>query len=149
MYTVAEIMTTDLHTVGADTTLSDARDKMTELGIRHLPVVDDKGELVGLISQRDVLAAMDSDLYRIDESQTTEREDWVCVADFMTTRITTVDEHASARSAARHLERRKYDCLPVVTDGKLVGIVTDTDFVGLAINLLEQIEAAEPEPLDP
>ena len=50
----------------------------------------------------------------------------------------------SLRQAALFLERHKIGCLPVVTNGKLKGIITDTDFVGVAINLLEQIEDTEP-----
>ena len=46
--------------------------------------------------------------------------------------------------AARFLEKHKIGCLPVLDDGKLVGIITDTDFVAVAINLLEQLEETEP-----
>lgn len=46
------------------------------------------------------------------------------------------------RQAALFLEKHKIGCLPVVTGGTLQGIITDTDFVGVAINLLEQIETA-------
>lgn len=60
------------------------------------------------------------------------------------TGVATVDERASLRQAALFLEQHKIGCLPVVSDGKLRGIITDTDFVGVAINLLEQLEEAEP-----
>ena len=62
----------------------------------------------------------------------------------MVRNVISVDMHASLRQAALFLEKHRIGCLPVVTDGDLHGIVTDTDFVGVAINLLEQIEAAEP-----
>ncbi|MDH3338783.1 MAG: CBS domain-containing protein, partial [Gammaproteobacteria bacterium] len=68
----------------------------------------------------------------------------ILVKDVMVTDLATVDEHASLRQAALFLEKHKIGCLPVVTDGKLRGIITDTDFVGVAINLLEQIEDTEP-----
>jgi CBS domain-containing protein len=51
------------------------------------------------------------------------------------------------REAALYLQRHKYGCLPVVNDGKLKGIVTDSDFVAVAINLLEQWELSQPEEL--
>jgi CBS domain-containing protein len=62
----------------------------------------------------------------------------------MVTDIATIDEHASLRQAALFLEKHMIGCLPVVTNGKLTGIITDSDFVAVAINLLEQIEEAEP-----
>ena len=62
----------------------------------------------------------------------------------MITDVATVDEHASLRKAALFLEKHRIGCLPVVTDGELRGIITDTDFVGVAINLLELIEETEP-----
>ena len=58
--------------------------------------------------------------------------------------VATVDEHASLRQAALFLEKHRIGCLPVVTDGRLKGIITETDFVAVAVNLLEQIEENEP-----
>jgi CBS domain-containing protein len=62
----------------------------------------------------------------------------------MVTEVATVDEHASLRQAALFLEKHGIGCLPVVTGDKLRGIITDTDFVGVAINLLELLEETEP-----
>ena len=62
----------------------------------------------------------------------------------MVTDVATVDVHASLRQAALFLEKHRIGCLPVMTEGKLTGIITDTDFVAVAINLLEQIEETEP-----
>ena len=45
------------------------------------------------------------------------------------------------------LEKHRIGCLPIVTEGKLVGIITDTDFIAVAINLLEQLEELEPVPI--
>ena len=58
--------------------------------------------------------------------------------------IATIDERASLRQAALYIEKHRIGCLPVVTDGKLRGIITDTDFVAVAINLLELLEETEP-----
>ena len=63
----------------------------------------------------------------------------------MVTDVATVDEHASLRQAALFLEKHRIGCLPVVTDGELKGIITDTDFVAVAINLLEQLEEEDLE----
>jgi CBS domain-containing membrane protein len=60
-------------------------------------------------------------------------------------RVPTTDESASLRGTALHLLEHKLGCLPVVSDGKLAGIITDSGFVTVAINLIEQLELSEPE----
>ena len=135
------IMSTNLKIVSPDDTLATVRTIMHDNRIHHVPVVNDEEELVGLVSLTDVLAATDS-ILRDDESRLHARE--IRVADIMVRDVATIDEHASLRQAALFLEKHQIGCLPVVTDGDLRGIVTDTDFVGVAINLLEQIEESEP-----
>jgi CBS-domain-containing membrane protein len=66
----------------------------------------------------------------------------------MSTPVQTADESASLRGAALHLLKNKVGCLPVLRKGKLVGIITDSDFVAIAVNLMEQLEAAEPDEED-
>ncbi len=142
MISIDEIMTTDLVTLTADDSLATAMKVMGERGIRHLPIVTDDGELHGLVTQSDVLAASASNL----SGQVAERKpSEIRIGEFMTRDVATVDERASLRQAAIFLQKHKYGCLPIVTDGELHGIVTDTDFVGVAINLLEQLELTEPE----
>ena len=142
MFSLDTIMTTDLVTVPPSATLADARALMQEHRIHHLPVVDGKGRLVGLLTLSNVLAATDSVLRDFDSR--IHAED-VSVRDVMVTDVATVDEHAGLRQAALFLEKHRIGCLPVVTDGKLKGIITDTDFVAIAINLLEQLEDSESE----
>jgi CBS domain-containing protein len=114
---------------------------MHEHRIHHLPVVDNDGSLVGLLSLTDLLAATDSKL-RNEDSRIHAAD--ICINEVMVTDIATVSPQASLRQAALFLEKHKIGCLPIVADGKLRGIITDTDFVGVAINLLEQLEDAEP-----
>ena len=142
MISIDEIMVTDLVTLTADDSLATAMQVMGEKGIRHLPIVTGDGKLHGLVTQSDVLAASASNL----SGQVTERKpSEIRIGEFMTRDVATVDERANLRQAAIFLQRHKYGCLPIVTDGELRGIVTDTDFVGVAINLLEQLELTEPE----
>jgi CBS domain-containing membrane protein len=110
--------------------------------IHHLPVVDDNNTLIGLVTLTNLLAATDSVLRDPDNS--IHPED-VIVKDIMVTDVATVDEHASLRQAALFLEKHRIGCLPIVTDGMLKGIITETDFVAVAINLLEQLEDSEPD----
>ncbi len=142
MFDLEGIMATELITVHPSSSLYHAGKLMQEHRIRHLPVVDEDNRLVGLLTQSDVLAASDSILKDRDSQLEVAH---FPVEDAMVTEIDTVPSHASLRQAALYLERHKIGCLPVVDDGKLVGIVTDTDFVGVAINLLEQLESFEPE----
>jgi len=140
MISVSEFMTVDLFTLKPHDTLESASQLMREQRIRHVPIVNDKGVLVGLVTLSDVLATSDSTLRDV-----ADRADTSCVtlADIMTSDVITVDEHASLRQCARFLEEHKISCLPVVTRGKLRGIITDTDFVAVAINLIEQMEQIE------
>jgi CBS domain-containing protein len=143
MMSLDVLMSTDLITATPDDSLATVRTLMHENRIHHVPVVNEREQLVGLVTMTDVLAATDS-ILRDAESRLNAAD--IRVDDIMVRDIATVDEHASLRQAALFLEKHRIGCLPVVTDGKLRGIVTDSDFVAVAINLLEQIE--ETEPLD-
>ena len=135
------IMSTDLKTVAPEDTLATVRRVMHDNRIHHVPVIDEEENLVGLVTLTDVLAATDS-ILRDDKSRLHAKE--IKVGDIMVRDVATIDEHASLRQAALFIEKHQIGCLPVVTDGNLRGIVTDSDFVSVAINLLEQIEEAEP-----
>lgn len=140
-FSIAEIMTAEPETLSVDDSLETAREMMSQRGFRHIPIVDDTGALAGLVTQSDVLAASASNLG--DDADRPASE--VRIGEFMTRDVAAVDERAELREAAIYLQRHKYGCLPVVTDGQLRGIVTDSDFVGVAINLLEQLELNEPD----
>ncbi len=141
MFSIDAIMSTDLITLSPGATLAEARELMHKNQIHHLPIVDDGGELIGLVTLTNVLAATDSFL-REDQSRIHASE--IGIKDVMVTDVATVDREAGLRSAALFLEKHRIGCLPVMDDGKMCGIITDTDFVAVAINLLEQLEAAEP-----
>lgn len=144
MLSVAEIMTAQPYTLGPDDSLAKARELMAEHHIRHIPVVSGDGCLVGVVTQRDVLAAADSNVLP-DQAAHEAEERYVALSSVMTSPVQTVDEGASLRGTAMHLQQNKMGCLPVVNDDRLVGIITDSDFVAIAIHLMEQLEAAEPE----
>ena len=143
MFSIDAIMSTDLITLRPESTVADARGLMQSNRIHHLPVIEGEDNLVGLVTLTNVLAATDSFLRDPDNRiHATDLQ----VKDIMVTDIATIDEHASLRQAAMFIEKHQIGCLPIVTDGRLRGIITDTDFVGVAINLLELAE--ETEPLD-
>jgi CBS domain-containing membrane protein len=139
MLEISDIMTPreGLVIVAPDWSLDDVRRVLAEHAIRHLPVLDDSDHLVGLVSLTDVLLAGSDGQRRVE--------------DIMVRNIDTVDERSNVRHAALLMFRRKRSCLPVTRDGNLRGIVTDSDFLEVAIALMEQMETVEPEPgeLDP
>ena len=141
MFSIEAIMSTNLITVSPSATLAEARSLMHENRIHHIPVVEGD-KLVGLITLTNVLAATDSFL-RDDKSRIHANE--IGIKDAMVTDVATVDINASLRHAALFLEKHKIGCLPVLDEDKLIGIITDTDFVAVAINLLEQLEETEPD----
>ncbi len=150
MLSVDEIMTREPHTLGPDNTLVDAAQLMHEHNIRHIPIVDSDGGVVGLVSHRDVLAASDSTLLRSDAIEESDdgKERYVALSSVMSTPVETTDEHASLLGAAITLRQHRMGCLPITSDGKLVGIISDSDFLEVAIVLLEQIEESDPEEVD-
>ena len=133
MLDVREIMTPrrSLVIIGPDATVDEARRTMAAHAIRHLPVLDDQGRLIGLVSQTDVLVASSRGNGKVSE--------------IMVREIDTVDERSNVRHAALLMFRRKRSCLPVTRDGQLRGIVTDSDYLGVAIAMMEQLESVEPE----
>jgi CBS domain-containing protein len=141
MFSIEAIMSTDLITLPPTANLAEARTLMQSNRVHHLPIVTDDMELVGLVTLTNLLAGTDSVLRDPDNRIHAEN---ICVKEVMVTDLATVDEQGSLRQAALFLEKHNIGCLPVVTDGKLRGIITDTDFVAVAINLLEQMESSEP-----
>lgn len=145
MFDIDAIMTTDVITISPGASLADARELMHKHRIHHLPVVDADSGLVGLVTLTDVLAASDSSL-RNPDSRIHATD--ITLSEAMVSDVVTVSSAASLRQAALFIEKHKIGCLPVVDDGKLKGIITDSDFVAVAINLLEQLEETEPDDLD-
>lgn len=141
MFSIEAIMSTNLITVAPSATLAEARTLMHDNRIHHVPVVDDE-KLVGLITLTNVLAATDSFLR---DPQNRIHANDIRIEDAMVRDVATVDLHASLRQAALFIEKHKIGCLPVMDKEKLVGIITDTDFVAVAINLLELLEETEPD----
>ena len=136
---VRDLMTTDVITVDEGDDLDLAQSEMSLARIRHLPVVR-KGRLVGLVTHRDILEAMCSVFADIGGQQQAEFFRSVAVTEIMASRVRTVEPDTDASEAARTLLESKIGCLPVVDDGdRLVGIVTEADFVELSRQLLDKM----------
>ncbi|WP_305814234.1 CBS domain-containing protein [Photobacterium leiognathi] len=143
MFTVADMMTPQPRTLSRNDTLLDAKEMMEKLSIRHIPITDHNNELIGLVSQRDILSAQDSNLKSIIENPLSSTLD-VLLDRSMNTKVMSVDYRAGLKQAALYMQKHKIGCLPVVKEKKLIGIITDSDFVAIAITLIETLEEVDP-----
>jgi CBS domain-containing protein len=126
-------MTRELTTLRRNDKLSLADDLMTMKRVRHLPVLDDESdELVGIVSQRDLFRGALARSLGYGEKAQRRMLDMLVVKDVMTNQVIHTEPGASLAEAARTMLERKIGCLPVLEGGRLVGILTESDFVGLA-----------------
>lgn len=133
---VRDVMTRDPVTVEVDEDLDLADVLMRLTRVRHLPVLEG-GRLVGLVSHRD-LVRFESD--QLDGGAAAERQQmrrWAKAGWIMTRGVQQVEPDMSLLEAARLMLEHKYGCLPVVEQGRLVGILTESDFVALVVRQLE------------
>ncbi len=117
---VVERMTTNPITVLGDLSVSKALKIIQERQVRHLPVIDHQETLVGIVAEKDLL--------RADSGES--------VARVMSSDVITVTEYTALEEAARIMADRKVSSLPVMRDGRLVGIITETDLFNIFLELL-------------
>ena len=133
---VGELMSSEVVTLTEDETLAHAQACMARGRIRHLPVLRD-GQLVGLVTHRDLLAASFSIFADVRANEQRRVFVRVSVAELMHRDVVTVQADLEVAEAARLLLENKFGCLPVVSDrGMLLGIVTEADFLRLTVKLL-------------
>ncbi len=131
---LGDMMTTNVKTMREDDALSEADWDMVVSEVRHLPVLDADGRVVGILSDRDVLAASGR-----------RPAEPLAVANVMTRDVQTFPPDLPAVEAVVHLLRTKRSALPVVNEaGVLLGIVTTTDFVELAHRALAGLDIHQP-----
>jgi len=128
MLTINDMMTVVPDSINPTTPLRDIIGMMKTEGYRHLPVVDN-GKLVGIITDRDIRLVMNSPMILHERRQDEELIDKVTAESCMTPDPITVSPEMPAYRAAEMLSIYKFGALPVVDDGKLVGIITITDFL--------------------
>jgi acetoin utilization protein AcuB len=106
-----------------------AMDLLKEHEIRHLPVLKDGEKLVGILSERDIKQASPSPATALEIREIYYLLDKVKVKQIMTRRPYTISSTAPIEEAALIIREKKIGCLPVVDNGRLVGILTETDIV--------------------
>ncbi len=146
MIKVEDMMTRHPHTLLRTHTLNDAKHLMEALDIRHVPIVDANKKLLGCVRPRVLVAALASSLPRCAQPDSLAFE--TPLFEVMHTDVTSVAPQAGLKESAIYMQKHKIGCLPVVAKDVLVGIITDSDFVTIAINLLELQEESEPDELD-
>lgn len=128
---VDQYMTTDLYTVSEDESLDLVASVMAWKRIRHVPVEDHEHCLVGLISYRSLLQLFAREGRRAGEHQ-------LAAGDIMKRDPVTVSPEASILEAIGLMRENRIAALPVVKDQKLMGIITERDFMNMAAELLEE-----------
>ena len=133
---VGERMTRDLIVIRDNTPLDEAMKIMRDNKIRRLPVLNKKGALVGIVSERDLLYASPSPATSLSIYELHYLLSKITVAEVMTTEVITVTEDTPLEEAARIMADNKIGGLPVVSKGDLVGIITETDLFKIFLELL-------------
>jgi len=139
MLDVRDIMTGEVFTLAESDTLKTARSMMSLARVRHIPIVTTKLDFIGLLTHRDILGATISQFAEVDSKTQDEIDSGIPISEIMRTDVKTVSPDATVREAAEILLDHKYGCLPVVEGKALVGIVTEADFLKLAIKLMEAL----------
>ena len=139
-----DVMTTAVVTAGPDTSTQEIAELLLEHGISAVPVVDDSGEVIGMVSEGDLLRFNDEDRearrawwlamladggngrYELLASQTTHARR---ARDVMSAPVVTVSEHTDVSEIGKLLDTHKIKRVPVLRDGQIVGIVSRADLV--------------------
>ena len=132
---VSKIMSTELITVNLSNNLVEAEKLFNENSIRHIPVVSGS-DIIGILSLTDLLRVSFVDTYGSDESDVdTAVYNMLSIEQVMVKNLVSVTSTQTIKEVAEVLSKNEFHALPVVDEGKLVGIVTTTDLLNY---LLEQ-----------
>lgn len=133
---VRERMSTQPVTVTADTPIPEALRVMRQNHVRRLPVLDAEGQLVGIVSEKDLLYASPSPATSLSIYEMHYLLSRLKVSEVMTTAVITIPPDTPLEEAARIMADHKIGGLPVLEEGRLVGIITETDVFELLLELL-------------
>lgn len=122
-------------TTHPDTPIDDALKLMRESKVRRLPVLDKKGKLVGIVTEKDLLYVSPSPATSLSVYELHYLISKIKVQDVMAKGVITVTEYTPLEEAARIMADNKIGSLPVMRDDKLVGIITETDVFKIFLEL--------------
>ncbi len=132
---VEEFMQTDLFTVSKDDLIELVAKLMDWRKIRYMPVEDQKGNICGLITSRLLLRFYSQKGISIKEGNKQQT-----VEDIMISSPIVIEPGKSIIEALHIMREKKIGCLPVVTNGELIGIITEMDFLRISARLIERLE---------
>jgi acetoin utilization protein AcuB len=124
-------------TIGPDASFYEARVLIRDKGIRHLPVVDKNGHLVGVITDRDIREAAPSDATSLSVHELHYLLGKLKVSGFMTPKdkLITITPDLIIEEAVQLMRNHKIGCLPITEGDKLVGIITETDILDFLVDV--------------
>ena len=132
---VDRIMTRDVVTVSPETKLARLSELMKQRKLRHLPVVDGAGHLLGILSHRDVQRAEPSAITTLDVGEVNYLLSKVKAEQIMHREVVTCTADTLVEQAGCLMRDRRVGCLPVVDGGRLVGIVTGVDLIDFFLEI--------------
>lgn len=136
---VRDYMTEQVFTLRVDKKLFIAQEIMEWAHVRHVPVVDREGRVVGIVSHRDLLKASIASVSTRVANLERDQHLWtIPVENVMRKDVRTISPDATVQEAARIMRGEKISCLPVVAQDKLVGILTEYDLLRIVEQLGEQ-----------
>lgn len=133
---IGRIMHTDLVTVSPETTLVDARDILEQKNIEHLLVVNDKGKLTGIVSDRDLKQNWASPATSLSAHELNYLLQKVLVKMIMVKTVVTIPVDTTIERAAFIMEQHNISALPVMENDELVGIITSTDVMSVLLDAI-------------
>jgi len=128
--TVEQFMAVDLYTVRPEDIIDLAASLMHWRHVRHVPVEDDAGRLIGMVSHRDLLELIALGKCRLNEP--------IIVRDIMKTELITIEPDTPTLEALDLMREKNIGCLPVVKERRLVGLLTTHDFLTVSAKLFEE-----------
>lgn len=135
--TVADLMTPNPFSVSINSTLHDAHNLMKEKNVRHIPVINDDGVFVGMLTQKIMIAKVMGIVSTFGPNALERKEKKTNVADILVSDFATVTPEQPLHEVVKFFVNTRHGCIPVVNEqSKLIGILTSSDFVNLAAALL-------------
>ena len=126
---VEEVMSRDVFTLGRNDKLTVADDVMKQKRIRHIPILDGDGELCGIISQRDLFRGILLRSLGYGSRAEQKMLDSLSIKDAMHDEVISTSPDTPLADAARMMLSEKVGCLPVVDENRVVGLISEADFV--------------------
>jgi acetoin utilization protein AcuB len=133
---VRERMSRTPVTISGDTPITEALKVMRDNQVRRLPVLDQEGRLVGIVSEKDLLYVSPSPATSLSIHEMNYLLTHLKTSELMSTQVITVTPETPVEEAARIMADNKIGGLPVIKDGKLAGIITETDIFKVFLEML-------------